>query len=217
MWIFSKTFYSSSKKISILGGFTVIELMVASSIIIIMTTVLLFRHERFNSSTILRSLAYGVALSVRQAQLYGTSVRETDCSGSSCFPSYALYFKFSDATHYFLGADINGDGTIEDDGSEDITPPSPYKISSGYKLKSFCAKVASTGADHCYTDNGISDDILTTLTLRFLRPNPDALIVTNQAGVVYSQAYIQIESPGEDTRGITITSTGQISVGLAGT
>ncbi|OGC80690.1 hypothetical protein A2943_02235 [Candidatus Adlerbacteria bacterium RIFCSPLOWO2_01_FULL_51_16] len=206
----------SSGRGASLRGFTVIELVVASSIIVIITTVLLFRHGQFNSSILLRALSYSVALSIRQAQLYGTSVRET-ASGSATFPSYGVYFKSGDATHYFLGADSNPiNNTIATDGSEDVTPPSPYKIGSGFQIKSFCATVASTGADHCYTNDGISNDTITTLTIRFLRPNPDALIVTD-AGAVYSQAYVQLESPGEDTRGITVTSTGQISVGLSGT
>lgn len=192
-------------------GFTVIELMVASSIIIVITTVLLFRHERFNSSTILRSLSYSVALSVRQAQLYGTSVRETS-SGSAVFPSYGLYFKSGDTTHYFLAADSNANNVIATDGSEDISPPSPYTISGGYMIKDFCATVVATGVNHCKSTGEID-----TLTVRFVRPNLDALVSTNQSGYQYSSAYIQLESPGEDTRGITVTSTGQISVGLSGT
>ncbi len=214
MWIFSRTLRSSKRR-PLIGGFTLIELLVASSIIIVITIVLLFRQGRFNSSTLLRSLSYSVALSVRQAQLYGTSVRETT-AGSNVFPSYGVYFKSGSATQYFFGADINGDGVIATGGSEDVSP-SPYNVRGGYEIKNFCAYVAGSGAAHCYTDDGISNDIISTLTIRFVRPNPDALFATSQSGYQYSSACIEMESPGEDTRAITVTSTGQISVGGSAT
>ena len=219
MWIFSSHSLSStnsSARRAYLGGFTIIELMVASAIIIVITTVILFRHERFNSATILRSLAYGVALSVRQAQLYGTAVRETSlgCSGNACFPSYGVYFKTGETTRYFLAADSlplpNGNGTIATDGTEDISPPSPYSLNGGYQIKDFCAYTSSTA--HCK-----SNDIITSyLTIRFVRPNPDALFVTD-AGGTYTRACVELESPGESTRAIEITNTGQISVNISGT
>ena len=209
MWIFSQH-SRFSKRRPALGGFTIIELLVASSIIIIITTVLLFRQGRFNSSTLLRSLAYSVALSVRQAQTYGTSVRET-APGGIFAPSYGVYFKSGDTTHYFLAADLNSNGSIATDGSEDVSP-SPYTIRGDYQIKDFCAYVQGSGALHCK-----SNGIITVLAIRFVRPNPDAIFVTDQAGYQYSSAYIQLESPGEDTRSITITTTGQISVGTSGT
>ncbi len=36
---------------------------------------MLANHERFNSSILLDSLAYDIALSIREAQVYGLSVR----------------------------------------------------------------------------------------------------------------------------------------------
>jgi prepilin-type N-terminal cleavage/methylation domain-containing protein len=208
MWIFSLRSRLFSKRAR---GFTVIELMVASAIILIITSVILFRQSRFNSATLLRSLAYSMALSIRQAQTYGVSVRETT-SGSNRFPSYGVYFKSGDLTHYFLAADLNGNGAVATDGTEDVSPPSPYSLSQGYQIKDVCATVQGTGAQHCF-----SNGIITKLTIRFVRPNPDALFVSDAPGnPTYTSAYIQITAPGEDTRGITVTSTGQISVGNSG-
>ncbi len=42
--------------------------MVVVAIITFLTGIFLFQQKRFDSSTLLRSLAYSVALSVRQAQ-----------------------------------------------------------------------------------------------------------------------------------------------------
>ena len=71
MSIYSRWFSRGSKR----RGFTLIELLVVMSIMLILTSLFILRQQRFNSSTLLQSLAYSVALSVRQAQVYGTSIR----------------------------------------------------------------------------------------------------------------------------------------------
>ncbi|MBI2004934.1 prepilin-type N-terminal cleavage/methylation domain-containing protein [Patescibacteria group bacterium] len=56
------------------GGFTLVELLVVVSIMLIITSTLLLQQRKFNSATLMRTLAYNIALSIRQAQVYGTSV-----------------------------------------------------------------------------------------------------------------------------------------------
>ena len=179
----------------------------ASSIIIVITVVILFRHQQFNSSTLLRSLSYSVALSVRQAQLYGTSVRGETSGATPTFPGYGVYFASGNPTTYFLFADKDGNEVRSSDGSEDINT---FNLSGGYQIKDFCAKTQA-GADYCETTGEIEE-----LTVHFLRPNPDALFSTD-VSATYTSASIQLESPGGDTRSITVSLTGQISVGGVGT
>ena len=214
MWIFSQYLRSSPK------GFTLIELLVVSLIIILISVFILLRQARFDSATLLRSLAYSVALSVRQAQIYGTSVRE---STPGVLPSsYGVYFKTGNTTQYFFAADNNKNGTIATDGTEDVSPPSPYIIRNGYSLLRFCA-AEGTSMD-CYSTcpstlpPGVTLCIpraSMTLTVSFKRPNPDAVIQTEYNS--YATTYITVQAPGEDTRTITVTNTGQISVGGSGT
>lgn len=215
MWTFSQYLRSSPK------GFTLIELLVVSLIIILISVFILLRQARFDSATLLRSLAYSIALSIRQAQIYGTSVRE---SAPGVVPSsYGVYFKSGagNATQYFFAADNNKNGTIATDGTEDVSPPSPYVIRNGYSVGRFCA-AAGTSMD-CYSTcpatlpPGITLCIpraSMTLTVFFKRPNPDAVIQTEFGS--YAAAYITVQAPGQDTRTITVTSTGQISVGGSG-
>lgn len=196
------------------SGFTLIELLVATSIVVIITSVMLFRHEQFNSSTLLRSLAYSVALSVRQAQLYGTSVRETGPSGVFA-DSYAVYFD-GDPTQYFLAADVNENGAIAIDGSEDVSP-SPYSIQGGYTISNFCT--VRLGISEC-----MSNSFIDYLVITFRRPDTDACFATDVfpnaclsgGSQVYESACIEIASPAGDTRTVTVTNTGQISVEVAG-
>lgn len=209
MSIFSQRFISSGKT-----GFTVIELLVATSIIVFITVVLLFRHDQFNSSTLLRSLSYSVALSVRQAQLYGTSVRETDVDSGVFAQSYGVYFKTDNAEQYFLAADRlplgSPNGVIDTDGSEDV-PPSPYQIQNGYGISNFCAYL-SNGNAYCHNNGDVP---ITELVIQFERPNPDAVFITDE-GSSYVGACIELASPGGDTRTVEVSNTGQISVGEAG-
>src|SRR2546430_1163739 len=102
-------------------GFTLIELLVVSAIIVIITALFLLRQSKFDSSTVLRGLAYSMALSMRQAQVYGVSVAGTptaqsNCingvyAGSNCYATgYGLYFSKASNRTYILFADLNNNG-----------------------------------------------------------------------------------------------------------
>ncbi len=190
-------------------GFTLIELLVVVAIITIMTTVLLLQQRKFDSSTLLRSLAYSIALSVRQAQVYGTSVRQ-DSATSGFTSDYGVYFfkGLVGASNYYIFADSGSKNHQRaSDGSEDVQP---FKLGPGYTIVKFCA-TPSSGSQVC-------TPTLDYMTIYFKRPNPDAFFYTSQGGAgTYKSAYIQISGPdGVTTRGITVTATGQITVGAVG-
>ncbi|HEV7449574.1 MAG TPA: prepilin-type N-terminal cleavage/methylation domain-containing protein [Candidatus Paceibacterota bacterium] len=209
-------------------GFTIIELLVVSFIMILITTTILFRQQGFSSSTLLRSLAYSVALSVRQAQVYGVSVREqTNAStglGTGVFAQgYGVKFSNSgcslnNKSRYQLFADIDGDGVL--DSGEELPC---YTVGNGretdYKISNFCAHVILSGATVCVVPN---PPAITWLNVYFRRPNPDACFATSvepdacasaTAQTKYDYAYIQLQSQGSsDTRTVKVTSTGQIAV-----
>jgi prepilin-type N-terminal cleavage/methylation domain-containing protein len=91
MSIFSQLsrFFGSPRVRHAAKGFTLVELLVVFAIMTLITALILFQHRRFDSSTLLRSLAYSIALSIRQSQVYGTSVRQF---GSNFNYSYGVYF-----------------------------------------------------------------------------------------------------------------------------
>lgn len=178
-------------------GFSLIELLVAVSIFVVISTVILANHSRFNSSVLLGALAYDIALSVREAQVYGTSVREF---GSSFQVGYGV--RFSDASSYVFFVDTNMNYSY-DDGVDSIIRT--YAVGRGHTISYFCG-TSSEGIEECSNTDGI-----TNLDIVFFRPDPDAFITSNEPGI-YSSGRIVVSSPAGDTRSITVASTGQISV-----
>lgn len=170
----------------------------------------MFQQAKFNSATLMRSLTYSVALSVRQAQVYGTSVKEF--SGTFA-PGYGVHIPASGASAntYYLFADIVP-ATLGDGKYTDSTEALPvFTLGKGYVIGGLCA--VAKGASTCTPVN--------YLTIFFRRPNPDACISTDsapgacapEAAAVYSSAYIQLLSTGNnDTRRVKVSDTGQISV-----
>jgi prepilin-type N-terminal cleavage/methylation domain-containing protein len=210
MWIFSRrSIYFGNK------GFTLIELLVVISIMLVITSTLLLQQKKFDSSTLMRSLAYSIALSVRQAQLYGTSLRENAPGAFTAGTAANAYGIYLDNTttgssvspnYYILFADQPTTGTVgQYDSTEKIQQ---FNLSAGYYIADFCAIVSGT-------PNCKSAGQITKLNIYFKRPNTDAQFTvlngsTPVAGV--SQVYLQLTAPNGDFRNILITGSGQISV-----
>ena len=186
-------------------GFTLIELLAVVSIMLILTSVLLLRQQQFDSSTILRSLSYGVALSIRQAQTYGTSVREF--GGTFDAEAYGVHFCRGCSNYYILFADRNDDGLRAQDGSEDVDT---VRIGQRFTISKICGRLASCGAERCSSDASVPID---WLNVYFRRPSPDARFRSSISSDVYSTVYVQLMSPGGSARSITVYPTGQIAVG----
>jgi len=205
-------------------GFTLIELLVVSLIVILITGTILFRQQGFNSSTLLRSLAYSVALSVRQAQVYGVSVRESGVNTSAFGQGYGVVFSttgcgLQGSSRYQLFADLDGNGVFAGHGTTEALPC--YTVGNGrgtdYKVWNFCAH-AINGSDTCMLPS--PPTAVTALNIYFRRPNPDACFAINggatcAAGAVpvYDYAYIELRAQGSaDYRIVKVSSTGQIAV-----
>jgi prepilin-type N-terminal cleavage/methylation domain-containing protein len=220
MWIFSHRSRSSKGYRPGKRGFTLFELLVVMAIMVVVTSVMLFNQAKFDSSTILRSLAYSVALSVRQAQVYGTSVLGTStpqvaCSGfyaaGVCYVSaYGVYFNAASPGQYILFADLNNNGHY--DTGENIKV---FSFSTGYAVSQFCV----TGINSGNPVTQCSNTTISSLSILFKRPNPDAQFTALNAsgnpisGDIYTSATIQMQNQGDPSgaRSTTVTNTGLIS------
>ncbi|MDO8523864.1 MAG: prepilin-type N-terminal cleavage/methylation domain-containing protein [bacterium] len=187
------------KESKALAAFTLIELLVVMFIFTIISGVILANHSRFNSSVLLGSLAYNMALSVRQAQVYGLSVQTF---GANFKVGYGVHFSAPDS--YIFFADTNATKRYED-GVDSILQT--YSVGRGHTLTRFCG-VLERGSQECSDDSGSP---ITHLDVVFFRPDPDANISSENPGY-YSRGVITVASPSGETRTVTVESTGQISV-----
>ncbi len=175
-------------------GFTLVELLVSIAIFSVITTVAVFGNAQFNGSVLLTNLAYEIALSIRQAQYYGISVRQN--SSASFNSGYGVDFKTSSPAAYTLFEDKSGGSANVFDSGDPIVQN--YTIAKGNKTGKICV------------DGNCSH---TTIDISFIRPNPDAYITADGAtGTFFGKAEICVVSPQSLKRKITIESTGQISV-----
>ena len=192
-------------------GFSVVELAVVMGIFMLLTTAILVNHGRFGSSILVGNLAYDIALSVRQAQVFGLSVKEYEAGTGEFHDGYGVHFSGADDLSYVLFADRNmppnlrydaglGCGVVGDECIEKFT------ITGGNKIKDLCG-ILTGGVEKCVSTGDIN-----YLDIIFIRPDPDAELRSNVIGDMYSSVRITIVSPRNEERDILIYVTGQISV-----
>lgn len=181
------------------AGFTLVELLVSIAIFAVVTSVAVVNHTDFNGSVLLTNLAYEIGLSVREAQIYGITVKGTALDATKFDSGYGMRFDMSTPTRYYL--------------FEDRTPPDHYcdttECGAIYDnvIETFYIQRGNRISKIC-VDGDCSPSIL---DISFVRPNPDAYIRVN--GTSFGKAEICVLSPVAGTaRKVVVESTGQISV-----
>ena len=183
-------------------GFTLIELMVTVGIFVFMTALLLAKYNSYYSGTIFKNQAYDVAITLRQAQSFGISVKadpgnvNTPTFGSA----YGVNFPNAGITDFNLfsyrGNPVNGFNNV---GTE-----KNYKLKYGAYFAEL--KVSTDGTNYSYADN---------VDIVFQRPNPEAIICA-KVGVrtcnVYKYVDLVMKSQNNVIKTIKINSSGQISI-----
>ncbi len=201
-------------------GFTLIELLTVLVIMSVITLVFFNRQTKFDSSTLMRSLTYSIALSVRQAQVYGISVRPTPTSVGTFATAHGLFFSNSYAHQYIMFADSNNDHMYTSDPIDQT-----FNLNQNFSISEFCAvglNSVSAPVKRCSGPDDTSGTAsISALDILFIRPNPDAMVYAYQgvfpsytpiAGDTYNVAYVQIMATDGTKRGIHIYSTGQVAV-----
>lgn len=183
-------------------GFTLVEMLVTTGIFVFFSILILVENNKFNDVILLRDLSYNVALSVREAQVYGLGVREFQ-SDQDFDQGYGVNFNVTSATSYVLFIDSDNNGLYAGLGADFLNQ---YSLSNRNRITDFCATRNSNTS--CAAAGDIDE-----LHITFLRPDPDAVIkVDNDAGTLYDRAEIVLESPRGDQLSVLVESTGQISV-----
>ncbi len=207
-------------------GFTLIELVVAMSIIIIITSVSLFHQAKFSSDILISNMAYEIALTIRQAQVFGTSSKggSPSLANEQYRVGYGIHFAGDNSgskpgtfitfidipTGPASGPGYNTLFNFIYDPSDPIS--STIDLTQGEKIHRFCGH-NSTGWN-CWDSAVFSSNM--TLDIVFVKPDPEAHITILNDGVPttdYDQAKIVIESGlGDKCRTVTVAVSGQVSV-----
>jgi prepilin-type N-terminal cleavage/methylation domain-containing protein len=212
------------------AGVTLIEMLIVVAIIAVVSSVIMFNYSDFSSNVSVRNLSQEIALAVRKAQTYATSVRPiegTNSVSSASFPGYGIVFTTDNPTvavssiiptwsRFVLFADIaDAGGSDRVYGADTVaeqcgTPTSSqnecietFDIASADRIVAICDdSVVSSDIAGCQTTG--------TASISFRRPSPDAYILYNGQPTPYVQ--IVLESAKKLRRSIVVWNTGQISV-----
>lgn len=202
------------KKIKKNKGFSLIELMVVVAIFAIISGVVLYDYGKFSSNLVVTNLAYEAALAVRQAQVYGISVKQTKASlgtnTKNFNSSYGVSFT-KGSPDFYLFADADNNKRFETSEIEDH-----FSLNGSNKIDKFCIfKI-----DAFYCSDGANE--LDSITIIFTRPSPNAFIrgfqlsgsgIVSDPNNIFNSAEIIFSSGRGDKKArMTVTNTGQISV-----
>lgn len=193
-------------------GFTLVELLVTISIFVILTGVVLFNQQKFNSTILLTNLAYDTALTIRQAQNYGINIREFDSGTGGVFVPYGVHFNKTAPKSFILFADTNFL----------ISSPSLLNVyngatstcsNSGGCVNRYSIKRGNYIFDLKVTDDGGRETSVSKLNIIFKRPDPDAIIYGANGGVKYAKASIILKGvDGESIRTVNVQKNGLIEI-----
>ena len=212
------SFISRNKK-----GFTLIELLVSIGIMLVITSTVLFNQGSYTSAISLTNLANDISLTIRQAQIYGVSVKELQTGSNNFSSAYGVEFNISnlgsnDAYIFFADSATPKNGYYEGSWSCPVGGSSEclqkMNITSGNTISQLCMLRNN--------DNGVCSgnpaQLVDRADITFLRPNNTAnILFFNNGGQIPGNSNIQgiqitVSSPTLATHTIIVYTTGQISV-----
>ena len=152
------------------AGFSLVELMVSIGIFVMITSITLTNYPKFSNKLSLDLLAQDIALSLRQAQVSGSSVLGAKSGGAQTFGAYGIHFGDPspppqlDTTSgpyqyaYLLYADIVGNpanrsfqGSYKSDSTSCSDPTAAeecvqkFLITGRNKVRAICANFEAMG------------------------------------------------------------------------
>ncbi len=203
------------------GGFTLIEFVVIIIVFAIIAAVSLFNFRGFTQRTRLENLAQQVALTVREAQVLGSTRTALDAAPADLgFSGFVgVYIPYDNADGFGYGMlpnntalqnafaifrDINNSKDIDDQSGEEDEIADILQLEDGDSI------AAITGGDDPQSQSAVTSDFY----ILFKRPSLNAIMYSADDGAnnPYLYATIVVSSANGEQRSINITAGGQISV-----
>jgi prepilin-type N-terminal cleavage/methylation domain-containing protein len=190
-------------------GFTLIEVMVSMSIVALMMAVILFNYSVFTDNLALTAAGQEMIIAIREAQVYGLTVKEVSVGGGNFNSAYGIYFNpTTDPSSYYIFADTNADKKYTPGsgcGSGSTECVQKISLRNNITISSIC------DATDCPPSGA------TGATSIFLRPNPDASIYfMDSLGVIReslaNQVKVNLMSPKGKIATVVIKSVGLVVV-----
>ena len=211
-------------------GFTLVELIVVLAIITIISAIVFTGQSSFNKTVIVTDTAYGIGLSVREAQTFGLSSRKyTDTSGVvTTNAGYGVHFSSGSPKSYWIFADTSSDGSPPAwcpkglVGTPEYKPGDcqyesasevlrNYQLNNGFTISDICGTNTANTTKYCTSTGGI-----TGMDIVFLRPSTEAVITATQGihntAVQLICATIHVQSPEGVEKCVTVSQVGEVSV-----
>lgn len=193
-------------------GLSFIELIVVVAIMGLISTIVLFRQAKFSSDILITNMAYQIALSIRQAEVYGLSSKKVDTGSliTNFRSGYGVLFTpvlsrgiesddNASAFAFFADTPINSSIDAGEDavfnyvynpGSDVLLEPYPIRLTQGQRIRGYCGRVTSTADWRCwsYADAAL-DSSHKVLSVTFVKPNPEAHITMGTASTCGEESY----------------------------
>jgi|GEM_PF-2162699 len=182
-------------------GFSIAELVVVIAIISLVLAVVVARYRDFDSTSVIKNLAYEVALSVREAQVM--TVSTSNVGGGNIFQNqgqnaYGINFTASSSS-YELFNDTNGNKAYDAPGEL----VKLNTVTQGAQISALAERRSGSGATLFP---------ITTATIVFVRPHLDTSFVTSSNSLNVIEVLATVRSPRGATRIVRILKSGRIQV-----
>jgi len=169
-----------------LRGFSLVELLVSISIIVLVSGVVIARNNSFESAVLLRNQTYEVAFAIRQAQQLAVSGAQTTAN----VRPMGIYVTSIDGQNQLVTTFRDANNNRRYDVGEEI---STMRLDRRFYIFDI------TGGDN--------------VAITFLRPNYDATFMRGGTSVVGPvEIIIRRVGSANAERKVTVTSAGQVSV-----
>ena len=199
-------------------GFTIIELLVAVSIILILTAIVVGRQVNFNSVALLESQAYELAFDIRRAQVQATAVRGEGAISEDFRYMYGIRIVperqsgvITGRNHQIVRYEIEGI-LIDGGGNQSLNISLiqnfglPTVFDSRFRVEDSII-ISESGVQGAPSDQ--------EFFIFFRRPEFDAHFYSSSGAALNASAYlIRVRPVNDDTLGrqVRVTRTGQITV-----